>query len=228
MTATLTKHPAPYSPAILVQLAIMLDAEWLRQGKGALHVLDPFAGTGRIHQLHQPGGIETVGVELEPEWAAMHERTVVGNVFDLPAAIGRRRYDVIATSPCYGNRFADSHNPKDPSVRRSYKFDLGRDPSDQSASTLRWGPAYWRFHADAYRAMLRSLKPGGLVLLNVSDFIRDKRVVHAMEWHMGALAALGLDPAGRAVFVPTSRMRYGANHKARVTHEVILPYRKPT
>jgi hypothetical protein len=53
-------HPARYSPEILDVIAEELDGV-----PGP--VLDPFAGTGRIHDL---GRGDTFGVEIEAEWNA--------------------------------------------------------------------------------------------------------------------------------------------------------------
>jgi hypothetical protein len=61
------RHPARFTSTILDTLARLIPP--------GSRVLDPFAGTGRIHELP----CETWGVELEPEWANMHPRTIVGN-----------------------------------------------------------------------------------------------------------------------------------------------------
>lgn len=99
------RHPAKFSPGVLnaVRLALL--------GERRLDVLDPFAGVGRIHELHVEQGHNTVGVELQPEWAAAHPRTVVGDATRLPFPGGS--FDVIATSPCYGNRMADHHDAQE-------------------------------------------------------------------------------------------------------------------
>ena len=219
------KHPAPFSPEILAVLERLVRDEWRAQRR-KLTVLDPFAGIGRIHRLADPLRVDTIGVELEPEWAATHERTICA---DSICWMERRAMpvDVVATSVDYGNRFADRHEARDGSRRRSYKHDLGRELSEASI-VAPWGPRYWHGHARAYRAMLRVLRPGGLLLLNVSNFVRSDREVHAVEWHMGALAGAGFIHVQLPVKVPTRRMRDGANHKARVDGEVILRYRRPT
>ena len=68
------KHPAKYTDHLLPVFEDLL--------KGCTKVLDPFAGTGKIHSLP----FDTVGVELEKEWAEMHEKTIVGDATDLRIA----------------------------------------------------------------------------------------------------------------------------------------------
>lgn len=84
----------------------VMEAEAERQGK-ILHVLDPFAGVGGIHDLADDRW-NTYGVELEPEWAHQHPRTRVGDATALEW--GDDSVDVVATSPCYGNRMADTYD----------------------------------------------------------------------------------------------------------------------
>jgi tRNA G10 N-methylase Trm11 len=127
------KHPAPYSPKILdafVDILIKLDTP-----DGA-KILDPFAGTGLVHTLPARAGRrwKTTGVELMPRWAEMTKNTIVGDATDLP----RRwtdRFQVIAVSPCYGNRMADHHQNKD-----RCKACLGTGGQEHEASP---GLSYW-------------------------------------------------------------------------------------
>lgn len=113
MTAVV-RHPARYSDQVLVAMGQLVDQLVDDQGR-TVQVLDPFAGTGRVHELGQHTSCElrTFGVELEPEWAGMHERTIVGDARKRPSR-WTARFDVVATSPCYGNRMADHHEAKDP------------------------------------------------------------------------------------------------------------------
>ncbi len=87
-----------------------LNAEARQLGR-KVRVLDPFAGIGRIHDLPRRT-CDTVGVELEPEWASARSATIVGDATQLPAE-WTRTFDAVATSPCYANRLADSHEAKD-------------------------------------------------------------------------------------------------------------------
>jgi len=67
------KHPAAYSPAVIDAFVDLLSERF----PDGSHLLDPFAGSGRVHRLGEPDidlRYETIGVELEVEWAAMHGR----------------------------------------------------------------------------------------------------------------------------------------------------------
>jgi tRNA G10 N-methylase Trm11 len=203
-----------------------LTAELVREllRAGSLAVLDPFAGTGRIHLLARLG-ISTVGVEIEPEWAAYHSRTVLGDARVLPFAA--RTFDAVATSPTYGNRMADHHEARDGSHRVSYRHTLGRPLSAGNSGALQWGTAYRQLHRAVWAEVVRVLRPGGLVLVNVKDHIRQGRLVAVADWHREALEALGC--AVEAVEpVRTPGLRFGANHAARVADEVIIRARTRT
>lgn len=255
------EHPAKFSKPVLD----VLVAQTYREGERGrdlldspeslpprLTVLDPFAGVGLIHRLADEDGlnVETIGVELEPEWARAHPRTIVGDALRLPFADAS--IDVVATSPCYGNRMADQHEAKDPcracggkgfledepdpvkgyatcracrgeglSRRNTYRHRLGRPLSIGSGAGLQWGKAYREFHGAAWREVARVVKPGGLVLLNVSNFIRDGREMPVVEWHVHCWITLGAQLVA-AKRVRTQRNRQGANGEARVDGEVVV------
>ncbi len=220
----LTKHPAKYSSPILAVFERLIRDE--RGARGPLRVFDPFAGVGRIHTLARDD-VTTLGMEIEPEWAACHGRTLRGDSLTFMADCARQRtsFDLVITSPCYGNRFADHHNARDESVRRSYRHDLGRMPTEGSSATLHWGPAYKAFHAKAYSLIYGVVRPPGLFVLNVSDFVRKGQRVHAVAWHEGAAWGAGFT-LERHVQVATPRMRHGQNHAARVETESVLVFRR--
>lgn len=109
-------HPARFNPNVLRAAVEVLRAERDRHSGRRLRVLDPFAGTGRVHWLGDvlcPDAVaETVGVEIEPEGHNMDARTIVGDATALPDTWAET-FDAVVTSPCYGNRMADKHNAKD-------------------------------------------------------------------------------------------------------------------
>ena len=95
------EHPAKYSAPVLDVITDILET---RQINGL--TIDPFAGTGRIHQLAthlRP----TIGVEIETEWADMHPNTIQGDSTQLAQIVKQLDLppvNAIITSPAYGNR----------------------------------------------------------------------------------------------------------------------------
>lgn len=216
MYETGVAHPAPFSDKIIPVLATMLDASHKR-------VLDPFAGVGRIHELRSivDWDLETIGVELEPEWAELHPDTIVGNALSLKFDEGA--FDAVVTSPTYGNRLADHHNAKDGSVRRSYTHDLGRQLQEDNSGAMHWGSKYRDFHTKAWIEAKRVIRPQGRLVLNISDHIRKKQRQFVSSWQTQALFSLGfvLVDAAR---VETPRLRHGANGEARTPSELVLVF----
>jgi len=105
------RHPAPYPRYVIARLAMWLNAE--RRGLGRpLRVLDPMAGIGHIHDLPRSLVSETVGVELEPEWAHARPGTIVGDATALPED-WTGMFDAVVVSPYYGNRMSDHHEARD-------------------------------------------------------------------------------------------------------------------
>ena len=105
-------HPAAFS---LELYEVLID---LIRGAGS--VLDPFAGTGRIHQIAELAGVPiSFGVELEREWSNWEmyprfpRRQVIGDSLVVVPAL-RRSFGAVLTSPVYANRMSDHHHAKDP------------------------------------------------------------------------------------------------------------------
>lgn len=213
------KHPAKYSDSVLDTISDVLDTHHF---KGA--ILDPFAGAGRVHELGSPTR-QTYGVELEPEWAHMHPKTIVGDALNLPSS-WKEQFDAIVTSPCYGNRMADHHDAKDASSRNTYTHVLGRPLTDGNAGALQWGTEYRHFHIDAWRSAWQVLKPEGLFVLNISDHIRKGKRQQVAAFHVNALCNVGLNFLD-VVPVATPRQRHGANRDARVDAELVIAFVKP-
>lgn len=211
------KHPAPYTPGLIPIFAEVLE--------GAHSVLDPFAGTGRIHNLRDYG-YDTTGVELEREWANMAEGTIIGDSTKLTSIFPADQYfDAICTSPCYGNRFADAHEARDGSTRRSYTHDIGRKLSPNNAGAMQWGPKYRTLHSKVWEQCLQMLLPGGLFALNIKDHIRKLQRQYVAGWHVSELSRIGFTLQYHIPFV-TSGMRHGENYDARVPEEMIYVFKK--
>jgi SAM-dependent methyltransferase len=210
-------HPAPYSDALLLLFCDLL-AEHAEAGDV---ILDPFAGTGRIHELRPT--FETVGVELEPEWAALSPHTFVGDATDLTFADDE--FDAIVTSPTYGNRLADAHDATDPERRRSYTHDLGRQLTGGNSGAMQWGEEYRVLHDAAWCEARRVLRPGGLFLLNIKDHIRNGQRQRVSGWHVTKLVGeLGFEYVEQHE-VTTSGLMAGANHDRRAGGEMVYVLR---
>lgn len=221
MIDALIKHPAKFSQPILDELARRLAT--LLPDRESL-ILDPFAGTGRVHSL----GYNSIGIEIEPEWANLHPHTIVGDATDLP--FPDQSFDAIITSPVYGNRASDHHNAKDGSRRVTYTHTLGRPLHPNNAGQLQWGAgasgdAYRLLHHRAWDESYRVLRPGGFVFLNVSDHVRRGEVQLVTWWHHAQWVSRGCVTWAK-IPLATARMRFGENHAARVANEWLIILRK--
>ena len=107
MTVAAPSHPAKYSAPIVADIRTVLATYAPPSPLFPPKVLDPFAGVGGIHQL-AAAGYATTGLEIEADWAATHPRTICADSTRMPLADAS--FDVICTSPCYGNRMADTYD----------------------------------------------------------------------------------------------------------------------
>lgn len=205
MSATV-KHPAKYSADLLPVFEDML--------KGCTRVLDPFAGTGKIHLLP----FKTVGLELEPEWANLHPDTIVGDATNLP--FSNEEFDGICTSPTYGNRMADSHEANDGSSRNTYTHKLGRKLNDNNTGKMQWGESYRNTHKKSWSECYRVLKPNGVFVLNFKNHIRNKKLVDVFSFHIKTLIELGfmIDEVRQ---VKLKGNGFGQNRELRTGYEYV-------
>ena len=223
MTATTVTHPAKFSSSILDVLREVLDIERANQPFGLMTVLDPMAGSGKIHEL-ATSLICTTGVELEKEWADQHIDTMQGDATNLMFDSGY--FDAVVSSPPYSNRLADNFNPRDNSRRMSYKFQLGRDLTEGSGAGMQWGQNYRDWSKLVLAEMIRVVRPGGIVVINISNHIRNKEEQPVSEFWLASMILMGLH-FEKAIPVVTPRMRFGENHQARVDTEWVFVTRRP-
>ena len=186
---------------------------------GCETVLDPFAGTGKIHDLPY----KTTGVEIEPEWAMLHKNTEIGDATCL--RFDNESFDAVCTSPTYGNRMADSHEAKDGSKRNTYTHTLGRKLSDNNSGKMQWGDEYKALHTKAWGECFRVLKNGGVFILNIKNHIRKGREVDVYGWHKSELERIGF------VFVCVEEVecagnRFGDNSQLRTGIEYVAKFIK--
>lgn len=206
-------HPARFSDSQLLQAQ-----RWLTEYAAGPRVLDPFAGTGRVHELSPQW--ETHGIEIEPEWANLHPRTQIGDALALEWTDGY--FDAIVTSPTFGNRLADHHRAYDPQSRRSYAHDLGRDLHSNNSGAMQWGPAYRQFHQRAWSEAVRVLNPNhGVFILHIKNHIRKSQQQPVTEWHAQTLQDLGMI-LHLAVQLPGGQLRQGANGSLRCPDQMLL------
>lgn len=219
MSTENVRHPAPYTPQFIPIFAELLE--------GYPHVLDPFAGTGRLIRIRNYGYTGTIYLnELEPEWARLG--VAPGTVVSCCDAENLPYPDDFFVAACtsitYGNRMADHHNARDNSKRNTYKHALGRDLTPGNTGMMPWGPKYRAKHEACYLELRRVLRNGARFILNVSDHIRGGKVVPVTAWHIETLVGLGFEVEEHRM-IETPRNRQGANRHLRVEYENIIVFR---
>lgn len=203
-----TKHPAKYSDALLPIMDRMI-------GKRA-PILDPFGGTGKLKQIRP----EAVCSEIEYEWAHING-DIVADALHLPFA--DHTFEVICTSPTYGNRMADHHNAKDNSRRNTYRHTLGKPLHPNNSGQMQWGKTYMEFHVMAWTECKRVLSQNGILILNISNHIRKGQEQYVATWHAHELERMGFKFFELST-VHTPRQRYGKNGDKRVGCELVMKF----
>lgn len=217
---TFTDFPCAYSTVILEALDRLLPASGT--------FLDPCAGSGRCFDLERPGRT-IVGTEIEPEFAALHPRTIVADATALPFATAS--FTGGYCSPSYPNRMNGDYTApgwtKDPTGRRNYSLSkrwLARDADAtlHAHNTARYGErrhpgTYWLIHALIWAEVARVVRPGGIFIVNCKDLPR----MEVTEPHVALLVDTGFTITHRERVHPPG-YRNGAHASLRVDHEDIV------
>lgn len=172
-------NPAKFSREILSAIEPLVDKERAFLGCEPT-ILDPFGGVGLVHTL----GSKTMAVEIEPEWAAAHPRTKVGDSRRLAKIFPRRRFWMVITSPTYGTRMSDHHNAQERCKACGGK---GKIQSDYPAPRRGWEPCekcegkgFRVYVRNTYKHKLgRDLTPGNSGEMQWGDSYRE---FHAAVW----------------------------------------------
>lgn len=220
---TVIQHPAKYCDQF-----IPIFAEHLRDCK---IILDPMAGTCKLGMIRDYGYAGLIYCnEIEPEFINMYYVNKYALLISNRDAadmwnFADASFDGICTSPTYGNRLADYWERHEDSKRMSYGFSLGRKPVSENTAGMHWGDKYRIKSEEIWKEQFRLLQPNGLLICNVSDFIKNHQIVPVVEFHRNTLMNLGLT-LNEELVIPTQRMRYGQNWDARVDGEHILIFQK--
>jgi hypothetical protein len=220
-------HPARFSTEVVDCFRVLLASN------GGGHVHDPFAGTGeRLGQLCDEVGYSFSGTELEPCFI-VDPRVRVGDATQWGSYPPTGPLTLV-TSPVYPNGMADHWAARDDSRHHTYRAAVwrleGRDRPLHERNMGRFGyrgrgplsGQRWRYWNVAEQSV-RHWKHASRVLLNVSDFIADrKREPVVADWH-ALMTKQGWVEQGRYEVV-TPRQRHGANGELRVDAEVIIDY----
>lgn len=234
-----TKHPAKFTNVIMDQIERVVLAECERfDPEEPVYLFDPMGGIGGVFGLHTAiDGLMITCIEIEKEWAeaadgnplkyicdhAIHDDFLrwVGTEEDMD-------WDIAVTSPTYGNRMADKHqpSPSDTSKRNTYKHTLGRNLTPGSSAGMQWGEEYRVFHVTCWNEVYRLLKPGGLFVLNVKDHIRAGVKQPVVAWHRAVCKQLKFILI-EDIEIPVRGNRQGENHEVRVDVEHVMVLRRP-
>lgn len=216
---TFVEHPCPYSRVILETIDRLLPASGT--------FLDPMAGSSKCFDLERPGRV-FVATEIEPEFAALHPRTILADATRLPFATAS--FDGGACSPVYPNRMTDyvpAGWTKNPKGRRSYSLSkrwLARDaevvlhPNNAARFSTRRGIGdYWWIHRAVWAEVARVTRPGGTFVLNT----KNTAAALVTEPHARLLTAAGFTEVHREQVRPPG-YRMGRNREVRADTEDIV------
>ena len=110
--------------------------------------------------------------------------TSEGNIGNMPAGV--------VTNP----PFADVVTTKDPKYVKEKKLygDYGQSPGQLGNTT---GPTYWQAMDEVYRQVYQVLRPGGVMMCVVKDFIKAGKRVPLCDQTLALLTHVGFEPVER-------------------------------
>lgn len=212
------RHPAKFSKELI---PVFNDIINKYRNQEFPIILDPFAGTGKVHYIND--NFDTYGIEIEPEWANMHHRTLCGDSTKMTHE--NCFFDFILTSPTYGNRMADCHIAKDNTKRNTYTHVLGRPLSDNNSGKMQFGGEYKELHKKVYSECRRVLKSKGYMVINMKNHIRKGAEVDVCLWHKECIKDIGFKFI-EEYKIDVKGNGFGANMKNKIKYEKIMIFRK--
>jgi len=166
-------------------------------------ILDPMSGTGTVH-LANYAGRRTVGVEIMPEFVELQEKNILfmEDVFNnkknlykqfgieptlpkrhiiLPGDCRRvlpldYEVDAVIFSPPYGSLWKQSKAPQS-QVNAEKNYNVGYGESDANIGNYNVYPKYLQAMRIVYEKCYQSLKPGGILVTVVKDYVTGGRRV---------------------------------------------------
>lgn len=115
---------------------------------------------------------------------------------------------------------------KESSKRNTYRHVLGRPLNPKNTGMYQYTQStYKKLHGQVYVECHRVLESGGLMIVNLSDHIRQGQIMPVVAWHAAELRRLGFSYI-KTEDVQTPRLGFGENRKVRVDSEQILIFRR--
>jgi tRNA G10 N-methylase Trm11 len=214
------KHPAKYSNHFIPVLANLAS-------KYNLHnIIDVFGGTGKIGLLKSLlPNLYITNNDIEPEWSQMGFENGCDEclTFDVAnmSTIEDNKYDAIITSPTYGNGLAAKTMT---GLRYNYSIFLGKVVNENNTGGMCFGKSYKQKHLDCITEMKRILKPSGILILNMKNFIRLGQEVPVVQWWFDSLVAGGFEML-EDIQIPVSSLRHGQNGNIRTKIEHVMVFK---
>lgn len=223
-------HPAKWSNVLIDTIKAMLPAEGIGW--------DPFGGTGKS-ALFATDKRFVVCSDLEEDFVRLGVAPgrFVANALCPPFRSGT--FAFIVMSLVFGNRMSDAHFATEASTRNTYTHGIGHALHPDNAGAMHWAPEgekrggdYRNLHRAAYPSILDTLVPGGVLVIEISDFLRTNPTTKKTErmevsrWHRDVLVEMGMMLTNRTP-VEIPRNRNGANWTKRVETTDVWRFRKP-